>query len=213
MLVGEIISERLITLKANDDVRTAFELMRKNAIRHIPVLSGEKLVAIVTNTDLRQVITPSRSEGSGEPQYFVSRQSTVEDIMTRDPITVTLQTDVEEAARLLQVHKIGGLPVVEGDKLVGIITESDILTVFIEMMGVIKYSSRVDVVLGEDADAFQNISRIIRENSAEIISVGMSAEGEKETRVHYFRLDTDDVNSVAGAIEDQGYEVVSIIGG
>jgi acetoin utilization protein AcuB len=213
MLVRDIISKKLITLTIRDDVRRAFELMRANRIRHIPVLNGEELVGIITNTDLRQVLTPSKSEGSEQPHYFVSKFSTVEEIMTRDPITVTPQTDVEEAARLLQQHKIGGLPVVEGDRLVGMITESDIMTVFIEIMGVIKYSSRVDVALGEDSEAFQNVSQIIRENGAEIISVGMSAHEDREKRIYYFRLDTDDVSLIARAIEGRGYEVVSVVNG
>jgi len=213
MLVGDITSKKLITLTVKDGVSKAFELMRTNNIRHIPVLTGKKLVGIVTNTDLRQVIALSKSKGSEEQYCFMSKVSTVEEIMTRDPITVTLKTDVEEAARLLQGHKIGGLPVVEGDELVGMITETDILGVFIEIMGVIKYSSKVDVILGESADAFQNVSQIIRENGAEIISVGMSAHDEKQKRVYYFRLDTDDIGLIAKAIEENGYEVTSVVGG
>ncbi len=213
MLVGDIISKKLIKLTIRDDVGKAFELMRVNRIRHIPVLSEEKLVGIITNSDLRQVLTLSKSEDSAQLPYFISKLSTVKEIMTSDPITVTLQTDVEEAARLLQVHKIGGLPVVDGGKLVAMITETDILTVFIEIMGVIKYSSRVDVILGTHPDAFQDISNIIIQNGAEVISVGMSPHTEKEDRVYYFRLDTDDVRLVAKAIEDSGHKVVSVVDG
>ncbi len=213
MLVGDIISKKLIKLTITDDVGKAFELMRVNRIRHIPVLSDGKLMGIITNTDLRQVLKPSKSKGSEQPAYFISKLSTVEEIMTSDPLTVTLQTDVEEAARLLQEHKIGGLPVLEDGKLVGMITETDILTVFIEIMGLIKYSSRVDVILGTHPDAFQDVSKVIIRNGAEIISVGMSPHTEKEDRVYYFRLDTDDVRLVAKAIEDSGYEVVSVVDG
>lgn len=213
MLVGDIISGKVITINIKDDVKKAFELMKSKKIRHIPVLDGGKLVGIITNTDLRQVLIPSKSEGAEQTYYFTSKFSTVGEIMTKGTITVTPQTDVEEAARLLQHYKIGGLPVVEGDKLVGMITGTDILEVFIEIMGVIKYSSRVDVALGEDAEAFQNVSKIIRENGAGIISVGMSPQEGKEKRVYYFRLDTDDINPIAKAIEDNGYEVVSVVSG
>jgi len=213
MLVGDIISGKVITINIKDDVKKAFELMKSKKIRHIPVLDGGKLVGIITNTDLRQVLIPSKSEGAEQTFYFTSKFSTVGEIMTKGTITVTPQTDVEEAARLLQHYKIGGLPVVEGDKLVGMITGTDILEVFIEIMGVIKYSSRVDVALGEDAEAFQNVSKIIRENGAAIISVGMSPHEGKGKRVYYFRLDTDDINPIAKAIEDNGYEVVSVVSG
>lgn len=213
MLVGDIISRKVITINIKDDVKKAFELMKSKKIRHIPVLDGGKLVGIITNTDLRQVLIPSKSEGAEQTYYFTSKFSTVGEIMTKGTITVTPQTDVEEAATLLQHYKIGGLPVVEGDKLVGMITGTDILKVFIEIMGVIKYSSRVDVALGEDAEAFQNVSKIIRENGAAIISVGMSPHEGKGEMVYYFRLDTDDINPIAKAIEDNGYEVVSVVSG
>ncbi|MDY7032314.1 MAG: CBS and ACT domain-containing protein [Thermodesulfobacteriota bacterium] len=209
MLVGDIISNNVITLTVDDDVKKAFEVMKANNIRHIPVLDGQELVGIVTNTDLRHVLIPSRSEGSENVYYFTSKFSTVEEIMTKTPIIISPQADVEEAAALLQHYKIGGLPVVQDNELVGMITETDILGVFVEIMGVIKYSSRVEVSLGEDAEAFQNVSQIIRENGAEIISVGMSPLEEQKKRVYYFRLDTDDINSIAESLKDNGYDVVS----
>lgn len=213
MLVGDIISKNVMTIRAKDDVKKVFELMKTKNIRHIPVLDNGKLTGIVTDTDLRQVLISSKSEGSEQTYYFTSKYSTVEEIMTKDPVTVTPQTDVEDAARLLQKYKIGGLPVVEGNELVGMITETDIMGVLIEILGVIKYSSKIDVVLGEDPNAFQNVSRIIRESGAEIISIGMSPQDEKEERVHYFRLDTDNIDLVAEAIEDNGYEVISSVNG
>lgn len=213
MLVGDIISGRVITIKINDDVKKAFEIMKSKKIRHIPVLDSDELVGIITNTDLRQVLIPSKSGGPEQTYYFTAKYSTVGEIMTKDPITVTPQTDVEVAATLLQRYKIGGLPVMEGDRLVGMITGTDILGVFIEIMGVIKYSSRIDVALGEDAEAFQNVSKIIKENGSEIISVGMSHHEGKAKRVYYFRLDTEDIEPIAKAIKDNGYEVVSVVTG
>ena len=210
MLVGDIISDNVITLTAKDDVKKAFEVMKTNNIRHIPVLEGNELIGIVTNTDLRQVLIPSKTEGSENVYYFTSKFSTVEEIMTKNPVIVSPQADVEEAAALLQHYKIGGLPVVDGKDLVGMITETDILCVFVEIMGVIKYSSRVDVALGEEAGAFQNVSQIIRENGAEIISVGMSHLEDEKKRVYYFRLDTDNVALIAESLQDKGYNVVSV---
>jgi len=213
MIVKDFMSDKLITLKVSDDIKKAFELMKINKIRHIPVLDGEKLVGIVTNADLRQVLVPLETDKTKEASLFTSKFSTVYQIMTKDPITVSPQTDIEKAAMLLQKNKIGGLPVVEKDRLVGMITETDIFGVFIEMMGVIKYSSRVDVVLGEDPEAFQHVSRLIKENGADIISVGMSSFNDKGKRVYYFRLDTDDIDSIAKSIEDNGYEVQSVVTG
>ena len=134
MFVGDITSNGIITLGIKDDVEKAFEIMKSNDIRHIPVLDDGELVGIVTETDLRHVLVPSKLEESGDACYFMltSKLCTVDEIMTRDPVTVSPQYDVEEAARLLQRHKIGGLPVVENGKLIGMVTETDILGVLIE---------------------------------------------------------------------------------
>jgi len=215
MFVGDITSNGIITLGIKDDVEKAFEIMKSNDIRHIPVLDDGELVGIVTETDLRHVLVPSKLEESGDACYFMltSKLCTVDEIMTRDPVTVSPQYDVEEAARLLQRHKIGGLPVVENGKLIGMVTETDILGVFIEILGAIKYSSRIDVVLGEGPDVFRNVSQIIKEHGAEIISVGMSPQGKEKERVYYFRLDTDDIGPVSDAIQGNGFKVISAVSG
>jgi acetoin utilization protein AcuB len=134
---------------------------------------------------------------------------TIESVMITKPITVTPDTDIEDAAKLIYYHKIGGLPVVDDEEFVGIITVVDLLGVFIELMGVMKSSSRIDVILGDEPEAFERVSALIRGEGGEIISVGMSGDHSKTERIHFFRLEKCDVEHISNMLQDAGYEVVS----
>lgn len=187
-----------VTVSKDTDVRGCMDLMTEHSIRHLPVLEGQKLVGFVTESDLREVSSASSVEGTS-----------IEDFMVIDPITVSPDTDIEDAAKLIYYHKIGGLPVVDHEEFVGIITVVDLLGVFIELMGVMKSSSRIDVILGDEPEAFERVSALIRGEGGEIISVGMSGDRSKTERVHFFRLEKCDVERINKRLQDAGYEVVS----
>ncbi|NIR16211.1 MAG: CBS domain-containing protein, partial [Desulfobacterales bacterium] len=114
------------------------------------------------------------------------------------------------AAKLIYYHKIGGLPVVDDyAQVVGIITVADLVEAFIELMGLLKSSSRIDVVLGDDPEAFERVSGLIRSKGGEVISVGISGKELAEKRTYFFRLEKCDVEVIARALQEAGYEVVS----
>ena len=109
----------------------AGRLMKECNIRRLPVVENGRLVGIVTLGDIREA-SPSNATSLSiyELNYLLSRL-TVGEIMTRDPISIAPDTSIEAAARLMLERKIGGLPVIEGDKVVGIITESDIFRLLV----------------------------------------------------------------------------------
>ena len=187
-----------VTVSKDENVRGCMDLMTEHSIRHLPVVEGQKLVGFVTESDLREVSSTSSAEGTS-----------IEDFMVIDPITVSPDTDIEDAAKLIYYHKIGGLPVVDNEEFVGIITVVDLLGVFIELMGVMKSSSRIDVILGDEPQAFERVSALIRGEGGDIISVGMSGDRSKTERVHFFRLEKCDVERISNRLQDAGYEVVS----
>lgn len=211
MVVGERMHSKVITVKEDDSLQRAFSLMKKGSIRHLPVVRGKELVGMITDRDLRQAMLPVEDSEKGKETYRLPKTARVEEHMTRQVITVTPFTDIEEAARLIYVHKIGGLPVVEEGRLVGIITETDILEIFIEMMGILTASSRVDVVLRDDPAAFEEACRLIKAHGGRIISVGMSGHEDKHKRVYYFRLELCEVQPIVRALTQAGYHVVSAL--
>lgn len=186
-----------ITITENASIQEAIELMKVNSIRHLPVVgTGNRLKGFVTLSDLKQGFIPS-----------MLGEVSLADLIIRDPIVVRPDDDVEIAAQLIYKHKIGGMPVVKNDKLVGIITGTDILRAFIDMMGLLTASSRIDVVLGDERGAFRNVSQIINENGGDIINVGITAQ-EISKRVYYFRLSACNTTVIKEALEKEGYKVV-----
>ena len=185
-----------ITIDAHASISEAIELMKINSIRHLPVVSkGDILEGFLTLADLKQGLIPS-----------MLGDLNLQDLMIKEPISVSPDDDVEFAAKLIYNHKIGGLPVVKGDQLVGIITATDILRTFIDMMGILSSSSRIDVVIGEQPGSFKNALQIINDQGAEIINVGMAKE-QGGQRIYFFRLAACKTNKIKKALEKQGYEV------
>jgi len=198
MLVSRRMSRDPVAISPEASIQEAIELMKTHSIRHLPVVDGqERLVGWVSDTELRGVFIASMIE-----------ELTVGDVMIADPITVSSTDVLEQAALLISKHKIGGMPVLEDGKLVGIITVVDILEAFVDIMGVLGSSSRLDVRLGDSRDAFQEVSRIIREHDGEIISVGILSQ-ESPERIYSFRIEKCDTEPLRQALEEQGYKVVS----
>ena len=198
MLVARRMSRKPIAISPEASIQEAIELMKQHSIRHLAVVNGqERLVGWVTDTDLRGVFIASMIE-----------ELTIGDVMIADPITISSTEALEQAALLITEHKIGGMPVLEDGKLVGVITVVDILKAFIDIMGVLGSSSRLDVQLGDSRNAFPEVSRIIREHNGEIISVGILNQ-ESPERIYSFRIEKCDTEPLRQALEEQGYKVVS----
>jgi acetoin utilization protein AcuB len=126
-----------VTIRWTAKVIDAVRLLREARIRHLPVLDGSgRLVGIVTDRDLRQVILdPRLQEQLGAGLADALEGFTVRDIMTWAVITVRPETEIRDAARLLHQRKIGALPVVKNDRLIGILTETDVIRTFAEILG------------------------------------------------------------------------------
>jgi len=201
MKVGDWMVRDVVWVTQDQTIQDCVDLMKRHSIRHLPVVEDGRLVGLITEGDLRQVFLASLIE-----------ELSLKDVMINDPITVTPDTEIEDAARVIFYNKIGGLPVVdEQERLQGIITVADIMAAFIELMGVLKSSSRIDVVLGEDPEAFERVSGLIRSRGGEIMSVGMSGHRLRRKRVYYFRLKKCNVRLISRVLEKAGYEVVSAV--
>jgi len=189
-----------ITISAHASISEAIELMKINSIRHLPVVSEENLLeGFLTLADLKQGLIPS-----------MLGDLNLHDLMIQKPITVCPEDDVEIAAQLIYKHKIGGMPVVDNGQLVGIITATDILRTFIDMMGILTSTSRIDVVVGDQQGGLKKALQIINDNGADIINVGMTADHAGQ-RVYYFRLAACKTANIKKALEKQGYKVLAAL--
>ncbi len=121
-----------ITIDPKTTLPEAHKLMKECHIRRLPVVDRGKVVGILTLGDVREASPSDASSLSIFELNYLLSKLTVENIMTRDPITIAPTGTIREAAQLMLEHKIGGVPVVDGEKLVGIITESDIFRVLVQ---------------------------------------------------------------------------------
>ena len=132
MNVADLMTVSAITTDPYTPVLEARQLMVDRRIRHLLVIDGPRLVGIITDRDIRlNLPSPATSLSVWEINYLLARM-TVASVMTRDIVTIGPLRDAKEAARLMLDLKIGALPVLDGDELVGIITETDLLRAFVQ---------------------------------------------------------------------------------
>lgn len=135
MQVVERMKTKLVVASPTDTAAAAWRLLRQHQIRHLPVVEDGKLVGIVTDRDIRLVFPSALTSGRREqdPHDTLDKVS-VREIMTGQVITVAPEASIADAGRLILERRIGGLPVVQASRLVGIITKTDILAAFIEIV-------------------------------------------------------------------------------
>ena len=122
------------TVEADDFVATAVTLVLENRIRHLPVVRGESLVGIVSDRDLKRAM-PSVVAGATAEEYQAFMDETlIEQVMTASPITCTPDTDLVDLMCEFCQHKVGGIPVVEGERVVGIVTQTDMMQAFLKVL-------------------------------------------------------------------------------
>ncbi|MBS1253538.1 MAG: Arabinose 5-phosphate isomerase KdsD [Anaerolineales bacterium] len=137
LIVREHMTPNPITVKATTTVARAHHIMQENGVRHLPVLSENALVGIVTVSDVLEAASGSSVKSNRfsifDPAYMLGSRP-VEDLMTPEPVTIGPDDTVLEAADLMFQHDIGSLPVVEPDNVIGIITKTDIFHLVVRML-------------------------------------------------------------------------------
>lgn len=198
MLVKKFMSSKLVTVSEEASIAEAVNLLKKHSIRHLPVVKGGKVVGLVSETELRGAIFPAMLE-----------DLTVKDVMINQPVTVDPEAPLEEAARLIYHNKVTALPVVDKTgELRGIISMVDMLLALIDLMGFISASSRLDIILPDRPDAFEEVIRIVQENGGSIINISMTRLSDDQ-QVYLFRLEKINLDPIVEKLNALDYEVVS----
>jgi acetoin utilization protein AcuB len=133
MLVEDVMSREVVTLKPEQTLRDAIELLRRKRIRHLPVVSGKALLGIVTDRDVKRA-TPSVLTVSKDEYDNALRDIKVAQVMTREPITVPRRSPLKHAVQIFLKSRVGALPVVDNGRLVGILTEVDVMRVTYDLL-------------------------------------------------------------------------------
>jgi acetoin utilization protein AcuB len=132
--VGDRMTREVITVNIDEPIRRLWELVREKKLRRFPVMDGGKLVGIITDRDIRDATASSVVLTEKKYHDFLLDTVKVKSVMTPNPVTVSADTDLKDAARKILELKVGGLPVAEGDRLAGIITETDMIDALVELL-------------------------------------------------------------------------------
>jgi len=208
MLVGERMTRHPITVREDEKVEDALNLMRKKKVRRLPVLDAKgKLVGIVSEKDLLYASpSPATTLSVYEMHYLLSKLE-VKEVMTRDVITVTEFAPIEEAARVMVDSKIGGLPVMRGDTLVGIITETDLFKVFLELLGAREKGVRLTLLVPEQKGVLAEMTRAIAETGGNIVALGTFLGDDPTNRLIACKVSGVDKGPLLKALEPIAMEV------
>jgi acetoin utilization protein AcuB len=206
-------SADVFTIGLDASVNEAFRIMKEKNIRRLPVMDKNRLAGIITLGDLNQA-TPSAATSLSiyELNYLLAR-TRVKDIFPphQKVITVTPQTYIETAAKLMLQHQISGLPVMEGDKLVGIITETDLFRALIDILGVKRPHTRIDTLIPEGPGSLAEITGIMASRGINIINTVVYFDDALGKYKVILRIEALDYQPVVEALRSKGYEIESVL--
>lgn len=185
MLVKEWMSKKLITVSENTSMMRALRAMKDHKIRRLPVVNNVKLVGIITDRDLKEASPSKASTLDVHELYYLLSEIKIKDLMVKNPITVGPDESVEKAAAIMLDSKISGLPVVENEDLVGIITQTDIFKVLTSLTGIYRGGIKIALDLPETPGTTQTVINTIRKYGGRIVSV-MTSYDLPEGHRHVF---------------------------
>jgi acetoin utilization protein AcuB len=211
--IREHMKKDLATIRPDASFYEARTLIHDKGIRHLPVVDKSgKLAGLVTDRDIRRASPSDATTFSVHELHYLLGKLQVSSFMTpRDKlITITPDTIVEEAAQLMHDHKIGCLPVVEGGKMVGMITETDILDLFVDVFGLRLKGTRLAIALEDRPGQMSGALEVMKARSVNVISIISPSYQIDGRRVAAIRIQTDDYKPIVEDLEKKGYQVLSV---
>jgi acetoin utilization protein AcuB len=195
MLVIERMKKPPITITEEASVKDALAMVARRGLRHLPVLDTEgALVGIVSEKDLL------RAGGQGSVQA----------VMTRDVVTVTEYTALEDAARIMADHKISSLPVVRDDRLVGIITETDLFLIFLELLGAREEGVRLTMLVPEEKGILASLTSEIANMGGNILALSTFMGEDPTNRMVTAKVSHVPTDKLVAIMEALGMEIVDV---
>lgn len=211
MIAGERMTPRPITVKQDVPIDAALKIMRDAKVRRLPVLDKNgKLVGIVAEKDLLYASpSPATSLSIHELHYLLS-QIAVKDVMTKNVITVEEDTPLEEVARIMADNKIGSTPVMRQGELVGIITETDVFKILLEMMGAREHGLRLTLNVPERVGILAEVSRAIADICGNLVALGAIQGDDPAHRIMTVKVQETSREALLEAMKDLDVEVRSV---
>jgi acetoin utilization protein AcuB len=211
MLVKDRMSHPVITVQPDTPLADAYNLMRKESVRRFPVVDSRgHLLGIVTEKDLLHA-SPSDATSLSiwEVNYLLSK-ITVGSVMAENVITVSENIPLEEAARIMTDNNIGGLPVLREGEIVGMITETDLIKIFLELLGARDPGVRITALVPNIPGQLAKFTKAIFDVGGNILSLGTFLGESSENREFTLKVEGADLKVLAEAIEPYTVRITEI---
>jgi len=207
MLVNKRMTRDPVVVSPADSLADAMRLTRARRIRHLPVVQDGEVVGIVSDRDVRLAMPSPLTESDDQRVAFLER-TRISEVMRGNVATIGPLDTVEDAAKLMRRSRIGALPVVDArGRLLGILSESDVLDAFVEILGPPGQSSRIEIGLPDRAGELARALRIIGEEQGVNVCSAMVPPGTGERRVAIVHIGTIDPRETIERLEAAGFEV------
>ena len=191
MIAANYMTPNPQTIAPEARVTEALSIMRQKNIRHLPVVDKGRILGIVTDKDIRSTLDPT-----------LLADLTMADLMTKNPVVITAETSIQEAARLTFLKKTTGLLITRNNALVGILTLADMLKVLVEILDVLCNSTRLNLCLKGNID-LEQAYQVIRDHGGEVISLALLPSSRD---IYSFRLEGGNVEAIVRELNRLGYK-------
>ncbi|WHZ56859.1 acetoin utilization AcuB family protein [Metabacillus hrfriensis] len=205
MIVEQIMKKDIVTLTPDATIAEAIKKMAEYRIRHIPIVAENDLLAgIVSDRDIKDA-SPSIFHLSENKEAL---NKPLKSIMKTDAITGHPLDFVEEISSIFYEHKIGCLPIIKHGKLVGIVTETDLLHTFVQLTGANQPGSQIEVKVPNVAGMLSEVSDVFRKSKVNIASVLVYPDKDERFKVLVFRVQTMNPMALIEELDKEGYTVL-----
>ncbi|MCA9918683.1 MAG: CBS domain-containing protein [Anaerolineales bacterium] len=210
MLVKRRMSTPVITVPPDMTLPDCLKLMQNERIRRTPVVANGRLIGIVSDKDLLNA-SPSDATSLSvwEISYLVNKIK-VNDVMTKEVLTVEENMPIEEAARMMVDNKVGGLPVMSNGELVGLITETDLFKILLELMGARDQGVRVTAVVPDEIGTLAKITQAVANADGSFLAFGEFSGDAASNRIVTFKVRRLDEAQVRAVVEPVVDEIIDI---
>lgn len=188
MFVKRRMSQPVITVPPEMPIGDALQLMQREHIRRLPVVDNGRLVGIVSDKDLLHASPSDATSLSVWELHYLVSKIRVQDVMTTNVVTVHEDTPIEEAAHLMVDNKIGGLPVVNNGNVVGLITETDLFKMLLELMGAREAGVRVTAVIGDERGRLAAVTKAVADAGGSFLAFGQFLGENSGNRILTFKV-------------------------
>ncbi|HZJ84807.1 MAG TPA: CBS and ACT domain-containing protein [Syntrophomonadaceae bacterium] len=213
MKVKDRMTTRVITVDMETNINEAFRLMKENDIRRLPVFEKGKLKGIITLTDLNQASPSSATSLSIHELNYLLAKTKIKDIVPKKQkvLTVSPDTYIETAAKIMLQNTVSGLPVLDNDKLVGIITETDLFASLIDILGVNKPHTRIDLFAEDRPGVLADITGLVAKQGVNILNAVVFFDKKANRHKVILRIEDLKYEEIVKEFKNKGYDIESVI--